>query len=159
MSLRRIWSIRGVVVAAGVVLTIGLIRWATPTPGVLAWQPFSIAALDAGLASGKPVVVDWTATWCINCRAVEAGVLDSARVQQAFRQQGAVLLRADITDHNPAAEALLAKLDGRAIPFLAIFSPEAPLQPTVLRDLYTRERVISELKQASRLSGPPLARR
>ena len=33
-----------------------------------AWQPWSPAQVDAVLAQGRPVFVDFTAAWCVTCQ-------------------------------------------------------------------------------------------
>jgi thiol:disulfide interchange protein len=143
----NVWAIRAGAVICGVVAAGGLWRLAN-RPAVTGWQPFSLAALDAGLAAGHPVVVDWTADWCINCKAVEASTLQSGDVQKAFADAGTVRLRADITNDNPVATELLDRLGSRAIPVLAVFAPARPTAPTVLRDLYSRGDVEAALTAA-----------
>ncbi|HVX83595.1 MAG TPA: cytochrome c biogenesis protein CcdA [Phycisphaerae bacterium] len=151
MSSARIWSIRTAALIVGAALGAGL--WvvgarAVYAPDANVWQPFSVQALDAGLQSGRPVVVDWTANWCINCHALEAFVLSSTDVRSQFAASNALLLKADLSRDNPPASALNAKLGGKSIPVLAIFSPNQPLAPVVLRDGYTRARVVDELRRA-----------
>lgn len=141
----RVWQIRGGVVALGLLAGLGIYHYFSARPAAQDWQPFSVAALDEALAQQRPVVVDFTASWCLNCRVVESQVLQSAEVRQAFAQSHALLLRGDISEANPPVQALLAKLDAHSIPVLAIFTPDAPLTPVVLRDLYSRNRVITEL--------------
>jgi len=109
------------------------------------WQPFNIALLDAALKANRPVVIDWTADWCINCRVVDATVLHSVAVQKGFKDSDALLLRADLSSDNPPATALNHALGGEAIPVLAIFSPQRPLTPEVLRDVYTQETLLEKL--------------
>lgn len=149
MSLAKVWSIRTSALALGALLGFSLYTLAaraTAPNTTSQWQPFSIAALDEGLAQGRPVVVDWTANWCINCHALEALVLSSQPVQQQFEKSNALLLKADLSSDNPPASDLNAKLGGKSIPTLAIFHPAAPTTPTVLRDSYTKDRVINALK-------------
>lgn len=151
MSAAKVWGIRAGTVAVGVAL--GVCLWvlgarATAASDTGAWQPFSVAALDDALQQGRPVVVDWTADWCTNCHVLEALVLSSDPVRSEFAASKAVLLKADLSRDNPPASALNAKLGGQSIPALAIFSPDHPLAPVVLRDGYTRERIIAELRQA-----------
>jgi len=155
MTRTRIWSIRAVVVILGLLLawplfTMGKQSGSAWSPGRIdgAWQPFNIALLDAALKDGRPVVIDWTADWCINCRALEKLVLNTADVQAAFRAENALLLKADLTQDNPPADALNRKLGGQSIPVLAIFSPSRPTKPVVLRDSYTKQRVIDEVRVA-----------
>lgn len=151
----RVWTIRSVVLAVGILLGSGVYYAATrPALSENRWEPFTVAALDQALAEGRPVVIDWTASWCINCRAVEAAVLNTEEVHKAFTNNNAVLLKADITEPHPVAQELLGKLGARAIPVLAIFSPEAPHQPVVLKDWYTREAVITAVQEAADTPAP-----
>ena len=147
MATSRVWTIRIVAVVLGAAAIFGLDHFlAAPVQR----EPFTPAALQSALAEGRPVVIDWTATWCINCRFVEATVLDSDPVQKSFRDKKVFFLRADISTSNPPAEELLEKLGGRSIPFLAIFSPKRPSEPVILRDLYTRDRILRELEAAAK---------
>ena len=166
MSLTKIWTIRGTAVAAGLLMTAVLYHFGSghvttaaklsdggqvvrlPAKSTRQWLPFNVALLDEALREGRPVVVDWTADWCINCHVVEATVLTRDEVLDGVISNNAVLLKADVTDDNPAAQALNGKLGGKSIPVLAIFSPLRPEQPVVKRDLYTRQWVISELQAA-----------
>ncbi|HTV49274.1 MAG TPA: cytochrome c biogenesis protein CcdA [Phycisphaerae bacterium] len=110
------------------------------------WQNFSLARLDVGLQQGHPVIVDFTAVWCINCHFVEAAVLNTQPVKSAFKESNAVLLRADLDD--PVVMAFLSKLGGRSIPFLAIFSPDNLYRPAVLQDIYSASAVIQAVHAA-----------
>jgi thiol:disulfide interchange protein len=113
------------------------------------WLPFNMALVKESQRQGRPVVIDWTADWCINCRVVEATVLDSEAVQRTFVERNAVLLRADLTNTNRPAETLNQKLKGQSIPVLAIFSPSKPTRPVVLRDLYSGKDVTDAVKLAN----------
>lgn len=110
------------------------------------WQPFSVKALDQALVTGRTVVVDWTADWCINCKFVEATVLESPEVIAAFKAKNVLLLKADITRKNPPAEALRNLLGYRSIPLLAVFKPDRPDAPHILADYYSRQQVIAALE-------------
>jgi thiol:disulfide interchange protein DsbD len=111
-----------------------------------------VALLDDALKSGRPVVVDWTANWCINCKFLEARVLRTSPVEEAFAKNNALLMKADETEDNPPAALLNRELGGESIPVLAIFSPGRPNAPVVLRDNYGGEKVIGELEKAK--GGP-----
>jgi thiol:disulfide interchange protein DsbD len=159
MPSRRVWTIRLSAILMGAILGTGLYtvgksvtERSGSTAAVIAgegqWIPFNVALLDAALAEGRPVVVDWTADWCINCHVLEATVLSKDSVQNAFQSSNALLLKADLSVDNPPATALNRKLGGEAIPVLAVFSPSRPLEPVVLRDSYTQARVVEEVTRS-----------
>ena len=160
---RQIWATRVMVLFVGVLLGAGVYAAAkriTPirppmNPSGTAllpdksggeWLPFNMALLDEALKQGRPVVVDWTADWCINCRVLEATVLDREETMRTFIARNAVLLRADLSQENPPATELNRKLGSEAIPVLAIFKPGQPYSPVVLRDSYSVSRVVGELR-------------
>ena len=104
------------------------------------WQPYSDAARAAANIAGKPVLVDFTATWCTNCHYLEAFVLHDPRVVHAVHDKDVVMLQADMTDVNNAPDKpLLRKLNGAGnIPLTAVFFSESGPAAAIEGDLYGR---------------------
>lgn len=69
----------------------------------------TLGQLDAALASarrsGRPVMVDVSADWCISCKVMEREVFP--RPDVADRLSSFTLIRADVTEDVPASRALL----------------------------------------------------
>jgi thiol:disulfide interchange protein len=107
------------------------------------WQPYSRSALDSALSSGKRVIVDFTADWCVNCKVLAATVLQSEETLALLEEKRIVSLEANCTRHGEATE-LLRQLGSEAVPVLAIFDPAHPTQPTVVRGIYT-QKTLTEL--------------
>ncbi|MDH4134424.1 MAG: protein-disulfide reductase DsbD, partial [Gammaproteobacteria bacterium] len=61
-------------------------------------------ALAEARAQGKPVLLDFYATWCTDCVRMEKTTFADARVVNALGR--AVLLQADVTDNNDASAAI-----------------------------------------------------
>lgn len=66
-------------------------------------QPFSLAALKAAQAAGKPVLVDAYAPWCPTCRA-QAPTIDKLASDPAYRNL--VILRLDYDNQVAEKKAL-----------------------------------------------------
>jgi len=99
----------------------------TPTPNPT-WQPWSEAALQAQLAAGRPVFVDFTAAWCVTCQYNKKTTLADARVLADFAARQVVLMRADWTRRDPAITQALTALGRSGVPVYALYvSGRAPV--------------------------------
>jgi thiol:disulfide interchange protein DsbD len=103
------------------------------TPGV--WEPWSAKAVSQYQAQGRPVFVDFTASWCLSCQVNERVALQQPQVQQAFKDANVALLKADWTQHDDAIAQTLAGLGRSGVPAYALYAPgqsEPVLLPEVL---------------------------
>ena len=106
---------------------------------LIAWQSYSADKLESLIQSGTPVFVDFTADWCLTCKANEAAAIETSEFAQVLKNHGIVALRADKTHPNPDADRLLRRLGNSAasIPYYAVFSPNNPGMPQTLDGVFT----------------------
>lgn len=109
-----------------------------------AWQTWSAEREALALASGQPVFVDYTAAWCITCQVNERTTLNQSTVQQAFRQRGVLLLRADWTRQDPAITQALHALGRSGVP-VYVLHPGKGRPPIILSELLTPGQVLESL--------------
>ncbi len=102
------------------------------------------------LSGPRPVMVDFTADWCLTCKSLEAGVLNTPEVIGAVEELGVIPLKADWTHDAPEVTEFLDILGARQVPVLAIFSPRDPNNPVILRGGYTQRMVLDALAAAAR---------
>lgn len=139
-----LWSTLGT--AASLALAIGLVSFgpfepppaaaAAPTASALPSASYSPAKLAALRAAGTPVLVNFTAAWCVTCQVNERIAFSSSGVAQAMKRAGAVYLVADWTNRDPAIAKALADQGRIGVPLYLYYPPGAP-QPQVLPQLLT----------------------
>jgi thiol:disulfide interchange protein DsbD len=129
----RIGIVGGLALAAGGTL----FAWpSAPAPTEVVWEDWSPAAVEAGVAAGRPIYVDFTARWCATCQTNKRIVFGSAEVNRLFRDKNILALRADWTNRDPRITAALAEWDRSAIPFNLVYLP-GEARPTPLPELLT----------------------
>jgi thiol:disulfide interchange protein DsbD len=83
----------------------------------------TVAELDAALgearAAAQPVMLDFTAEWCISCKEMEEYTFTDPQVIGALKPYR--LLRADVTDNNDDDRALLQRFRSFGPPTIAFF--------------------------------------
>jgi thiol:disulfide interchange protein DsbD len=100
------------------------------------WHPWSQETVDRLVAAGRPVFVDFTASWCLSCQVNERVALQRPEVREAFAAHGVVLLKADWTRHDEAITKALTALDRSGVPAYALYIPGAS-QPEMLPEALT----------------------
>jgi len=100
------------------------------------WEPWSQAAVDKYRALGRPVFVDFTASWCLSCQVNERVALRTAGVDEAFKQHNVALLKADWTSHDDAISQVLASYGRSGVPAYALYGSNDNT-PTLLPEVLT----------------------
>lgn len=117
--------------------------------GGIAWEPFSIAALEQHLQAGRPVFLDFTAEWCLTCKVNERTVLRDPAVVEQFRTAGIVAIKADWTNRNPDITRLLSRFGRSGVPLYVVFPAGDPARPVILPEIITPGIVLDALRQAA----------
>ncbi|MHB8345612.1 MAG: protein-disulfide reductase DsbD [Acidiferrobacterales bacterium] len=81
-----------------------------------------LAAMAEARAQGKPVVLDFYASWCVDCVQLERGTFSDPRVRTALHPF--VALQADVTDNGAATRALKREFGVLGPPAVLWFSPD-----------------------------------
>lgn len=109
---------------------------------------WSDAAVATARAHGKPVFVYFTADWCLTCKANEAGAIDRAETQKAFKAAGVQVFAGDWTKGDPAIGRFLESRGRAGVPLYLWYEPGAAepeelpqiLTPAMLVDRATSRR-------------------
>ena len=126
-----------------------------PTGGETAagatWQPWSADAVAKYQAAGRPVFVDFTASWCLSCQVNERVALSQPQVKKAFADANVALLKADWTREDPAITETLAGMGRSAVPVYALYVP-GENNPRLLPQVLTPGIVTDALAKLPRVA-------
>ena len=125
----RRFSLWGALLLAGFCLTlpgwlpagVTVERPPAQSPADVVWEPFTPERLQALRQQGRPVFVNFTAAWCVSCQMNERLVFRHPEVQQAFRERGITLLKADWTRQDPAITQILQGFGRSGVPLYVLY--------------------------------------
>jgi thiol:disulfide interchange protein len=160
------WPTKRWATAIAVVLCAGLIAFSifgsrelvtaqetlNPRDAHRGWQPWSEGAVQQNLAAGRPVFVDFTASWCLSCQVNEKVALNQPEVKQAFADSNVALLRADWTQHDEAIAQELETLGRSGVPVYALYTP-GQAAPKLLPEALTPGIVLDSLNSLPKTSA------
>lgn len=155
-----IWRAIGAVVLIGVAVT----AWKPMTSVVAAAEPAQQEAGAAGVwslervaelrAANTPVFVNFTAAWCVSCKANEAVALSRPGLKQFMTDHGIVYLKGDWTARDSVIAAELAAHGRSGVPLYLYYAPGAN-EPVVLPQLLTEGIVRNAIEAAGTSTGSP----
>ncbi|HEX3950709.1 MAG TPA: thioredoxin family protein [Steroidobacteraceae bacterium] len=107
-------------------------------PGVDEWQPYSAAKVAELRAAGRPLLVNFTASWCLTCLVNERNAFSDAAVQEIFRDKKVTLMKGDWTNRDPAITEALASFGRAGVPLYVVYnSKPGATEPLVLPQILT----------------------
>jgi thiol:disulfide interchange protein DsbD len=113
----------------------------------IAWVSFSQARLQAELAAGNSVFLDFTADWCITCKFNERTAIDTSVVRSLFASKKVIPMKADWTNSNPEITAALKSFGRVGVPLYVIYSKGNASAPVVLPELLTESILADALNR------------
>jgi thiol:disulfide interchange protein DsbD len=115
VALRRFIGVAAPLYGLYMALAPGHILGPRPEDAAATWPPYEEVQLARAVADGRPVVIDFSADWCLPCKELEHKTFNQAEVIE--RMGGFVSMKADLTQHGSAdVRALRKRYDIKGVP-------------------------------------------
>jgi len=118
---------------------------ASQAAAAVTWSPQNV---DAIKGQGKPILVNFTASWCITCQVNDRTSLSTQAVKTAMAKTSTIYMIADSTKYNPDVEQALSDFGRGGLPLYVVYPADGG-KPVVLPQVLTPGIVISALNQAT----------
>jgi len=144
----RRWTIRAT--AGTIAIIAGL--WLLPTPGQSArddidWQSYDARLVQQAVAQNRPVLLEFMADWCTNCKVVAKRVYQDPEVAKLIRAKDVLPIKADTTIIDYPATRDLKQVYGEAgnVPVSIILLPDGSREK--LRGIFDKGQLIQILNK------------
>jgi thiol:disulfide interchange protein DsbD len=124
-------------------------RPGTGRGGAIEWKQWSQEAVDSARNEGHPVLVDFTANWCLVCKLNKKRAIEIQPVQEKLKKIGAVALRGDHTKEDPRITEELRRYDRAGVPLVLVFPADRSKPAIVLPEILNPKTVLDALEEAS----------
>jgi thiol:disulfide interchange protein DsbD len=120
------------------------------SPDGVDWQPWSPEAVAQARAAGRPVLVDFTADWCLTCQVNKKLAIEIPSVRAKLKENNAVALAGDYTRFPDNITAVLNRYNHAGVPLVLVYpkNPDAPA--IVLPQILTPGNVLDALDRAAK---------
>lgn len=114
-----------IVRVVAVLLAVSSGFWLLSAPkSLIDWYGYDAALIEKSLADNKPVLIKFTADWCLSCKAVEKLVYERKDIADLIKRKNVLVIKADTTAKDyPATKALKDIYNEPGVPVTILFLP------------------------------------
>lgn len=157
------WVFIALLAVACLYLLEGVVRWRHPPvpsrggeeiirlhPNGIEWRRWSPEAVAAARAQGRPVLVDFTASWCLTCQVNAKTSLEIPEVREKLKAINAVALLENSYRKDKIVVDELARHGRAGVPLVLVYPKDPTKPPMVLPEILTPRLVLNALEEAAR---------
>jgi thiol:disulfide interchange protein DsbD len=120
------------------------------SPDGIDWQRWSPEAVAKACSEGRPIIVDFTADWCLTCQVNKKTSIEIPSVRAKLKSMNAVTLLGDYTRFPDNITAELNRFNRAGVPLVLVYPKDAAALPIVLPEILTPGIVLNALDRAAR---------
>jgi thiol:disulfide interchange protein len=120
----RKWLIR--IIAFVLVFAAGWVFLPAPAGERIPWQDYNDTVIENALMEKRPVLIKFTADWCLSCQTVNKVVYHRKDIAKLIEEKGVLAIKGDTTaNDHPATLALKNNYNEPGVPVTILFLPGA----------------------------------
>lgn len=140
--------------------SLGALVWmlmfsASKPPTQLAFDPYDVAILNQARAANKPVLIDFSADWCVPCREMARTTFRDPAVIEAASHF--VRLQADITERDDHSSQLASQYAIRGVPTTVFIDKHGRILKREV-GYVDSDRFLRDLREVDEMDGLPEVR-
>jgi len=120
------------------------------SPDGIAWQRWSPDAVAKARTEGRPIIVDFTADWCLTCQVNKKTSIEIPSVRAKLKENNVVALLGDYTHFPENISTELNRFNRAGVPLVLVYPKDATQPPIVLPEILTPGIVLDALDRAGR---------
>jgi thiol:disulfide interchange protein DsbD len=134
-------------IALAIVIPGGIFLLPEPAKPDINWREYDTMKIKEAAAKNQPVLIDFTADWCLNCKAVDKFTYGNRKIGQMINQKGVLAFKGDVTQAIYPASIDLEKIYKEpAVPVTILLLP-GETEPVKLRGIFIKGKLLEYLKQ------------
>jgi len=113
------------------------------------WLSYSPELVSQKLEERQAVFIDFTADWCVTCKANELYTISSQPVVESITKLNIASVKADWTSADPIVTEALQNYGAKGVPHYVILSPHRPGEAVTLSTLPSAADLIEAFEKAN----------
>lgn len=148
--IKKAAGVSGIIIAAMLVLPL-----VASGKGVQ-WQPYSEKVFEDAKKSGKPIIIDFSADWCVPCREMEKRVFRDSDVVESAEKYFAVI-RVDLTESaDVETEKMVRRFNIRGVPTVVFLKPGGEERKDLrVMELMPKGRFLARMEELRKSAAGP----
>ncbi len=124
-----------------------------PETRELPWEPFSPEKFLELRKAGKPVLIDFTANWCLVCKSNEYFALNTVKTAAFVKDHHVTCFQADFTKEDSEIKAWIEKFGASGIPLTVVYPPGEKAKGFTFDTAFTESGLHRKMEDAWQKSG------
>ncbi len=110
-------------VIASVIVILSAVTLLTPSKTLIDWQEYDPVLVKNAIEENRPVLIKFSADWCLTCKILELTTYSSKRVAQLIKEKNVLPVEGDTTEGGSQAAIVLKNVYNEPVPVSILYIP------------------------------------